>query len=136
MGWGGGRCHIELFRAALQTNGSPPRPPHSPVAPCRDALNEKEQRIAAALAQIDHHNTSLRAAAANWGIPISTLQERSKHKRDIATVMGRPPSLPAEVESKLAHYAGVLSLQGFSMDRRQVAQLAKEVAVKLKVPIR
>ena len=45
---------------------------------CRAALDDKEQRIVAALARVAAGKCSLRATAINWGIAHVTLQDRAK----------------------------------------------------------
>ena len=100
---------------------------------CRAALDDKEQRIVAALARVAAGKCSLRATAINWGIARVTLQDRAKRAPDDVAVVGRPIALPVKMESELASYAGILAQQGFALDRQQLSQLAKEVVAKLKV---
>ena len=73
----------------------------------RATLDDKEQRIVAALARVAAGKCTLRAAAINWGIARVTLQDRAKRAPD--DVAGRIPFSLASGSERASEYGGARS---------------------------
>ena len=77
---------------------------------------------------------SMRKAAKQYGVPKSTLNDRSTGKKPPSVQFGRKPVIPLDIENRLAELAITLSEKGFGITKRQmlarVGTLVRQMGIK------
>ncbi|XP_071133040.1 jerky protein homolog [Mytilus edulis] len=63
---------------------------------------------------------SIRKAAIRYGVPKSSLNDRTTGKKPIALEFGRKPTIPIEIEDRMVEVVLTLSEKGFGITKRQM----------------
>ncbi|XP_033753088.1 uncharacterized protein LOC117336586 [Pecten maximus] len=86
-----------------------------------------------AIDAINNNNMSVRKAASQFGVPKSSLSDYVTGRSKVGVNFGRPPVIPAEVETKMADMAMDLAAKGFGIGRRQMIARASTVCKDLDI---
>lgn len=83
-------------------------------------LNYEHESIIKATEAVRNGSMSIRAAAATFGVPKSTVADKISGRSDLETNIGRRPALPQSVETKVVNSVLEASKRGMGISCRQL----------------
>ena len=86
-----------------------------------------------AVKAVRNKSMSVRKAALEFNVPRSTISDKVTGRSDLETNMGRPPSLPSEIESKLVGNVVEASRRGIGISRKQLFARTGILCKRMKV---
>ena len=93
-----------------------------------------QDRLAKAIQELQENKISLRAAAAKYDVPRSTLYNYTSGKTMLGATSGPNPVLTKEEEQELVDWALKMATIGYGQTRRQLAEIVRCILEHTKRP--